>query len=46
MTAKENKKTHGAKKVRKAGKKQRRAKISKTGKPKGKRSQGMPAVPA
>jgi hypothetical protein len=34
MASQEKKKTRGAKKVRKAGKKQRREKISKSGKPK------------
>lgn len=34
MPSHEKKKTRGAKKVRKAGKKQRREKISKSGKPK------------
>jgi len=34
MPMQEKKKTRGAKKVRKAGKKQRREKISKSGKPK------------
>jgi hypothetical protein len=41
-STKDRKKTRGAKKVRKATKKQRRNKISKSGKPKGEESETAP----